>query len=69
MTEVVGSFWVIPDSLERAVQKKIAEVLAEYPQFEPERERLRHDLLSVFNEHGHMDVTITPKPDHQEPQP
>ena len=69
MTEIVGAFWVIPDSLERKVQEKMAEILAEYPQLGPDKDRIRHDLLSVFNEHGHMDVTITPNPGLQEPPP
>ncbi len=69
MTEIGGAFWVIPDSLERKFQEKMAEILAEYPQLEPDKDRIRHDLLSVFHEHGHMDVTITPNPDHQPTEP
>ena len=52
---------IVPDSLEQAIQEKISVAVIDYPELDAERDNLRQDLINVFNEHGHLNVTIEPR--------
>lgn len=52
---------IVPDSLDRAITKKIDAAVSLHPSLESARESLRHDLIAIFHEHGTLDVEITPK--------
>lgn len=52
---------IVPESLDHAINEKIDTAIAEHPPIADERERLYSELLSVFDEHGHLNVTIVPK--------
>ena len=51
---------VIPVEIDNAITAEIDRFLALYPEAEPEREKMRSDLLGVFDEYGFV-AALGPK--------
>jgi hypothetical protein len=53
---------IVPNVLRDAINKKLDEVLSEFPEAEKDRELFYHKLLEYFDEHGEIpDFTLTKK--------
>lgn len=56
-----SGMFVVPEALDRAISAKIDEAVSLHPHLEAEREKLRSDLVAIYNEYGTLDVEICPK--------
>jgi hypothetical protein len=48
----VSGFYIVPDALYNAIQKRLDEAIAKCPDAAKDREALYHQLLDAFNQYG-----------------